>query len=571
MAATPSDRPNLYNGEEPFIFISYSHKDSDLVYPIIDCLLARGYRVWYDDSIYAGTNFVKALAEKIEQCAVFIAMLTPNYTDSAMCVAELRHAFRKNKTLIGVKLKQFELPPEIDFMYGARAFLEKFIYSEEEFYGKLFLSEGLGRCLLPPSQEPTQSGQTSETETTNKAETESTPTPDPPQPPPSRKKPWYVWVLGGLCIVLLVIAIKIIFFPPDPPSGDVTPSPVVTVAVEDFSLFYEDQELGAALTLPQDSRLILLKAVASPAASLADAVFTWQSGDEALLRLTPSADSQSCICELLGAQSGGVRLSVSCGALTKDVTLCLEETPVPTEQPLSPPSSKDIEAAKNASSVVQPNISSYLPQRDTLYVDNLSGRLAVNVYKRPDATDASKIGTAYHGSRVTVLAEQDALSFILYYSQKNELLAAWILTDNLSTAYPAATVKTGSGADVQNARSLGDPEVAWSNYNYPGTKQKYTVLAEPIEGCVCFTLDYQITSRNGTSTQNCAGPRTIYVNTGDEWVQVGQFDFDAVEPIHVVVNLAEPTTLTAVATVASCNSPDTFTFRQSILDVKCQG
>ena len=39
------NRPIAYEGKEPFIFISYSHKDSDRVVPIIEGLQQRGFRV----------------------------------------------------------------------------------------------------------------------------------------------------------------------------------------------------------------------------------------------------------------------------------------------------------------------------------------------------------------------------------------------------------------------------------------------------------------------------------------------------------------------------------------------
>ena len=40
---------NAYEGQEPYIFISYAHKDSNTVLPIIQGLQERGFRVWYRD------------------------------------------------------------------------------------------------------------------------------------------------------------------------------------------------------------------------------------------------------------------------------------------------------------------------------------------------------------------------------------------------------------------------------------------------------------------------------------------------------------------------------------------
>lgn len=50
------DRPVAYEGSEPYIFVSYSHKDSATVLPVISELQAEGFRVWYDASIEAGTE-----------------------------------------------------------------------------------------------------------------------------------------------------------------------------------------------------------------------------------------------------------------------------------------------------------------------------------------------------------------------------------------------------------------------------------------------------------------------------------------------------------------------------------
>ena len=46
-----------YTGSEPYLFISYSHKDTKTVYPILDALHDKKYRIWYDDSCEIGNDF----------------------------------------------------------------------------------------------------------------------------------------------------------------------------------------------------------------------------------------------------------------------------------------------------------------------------------------------------------------------------------------------------------------------------------------------------------------------------------------------------------------------------------
>ena len=50
------ERPFAYNGVEPYIFVSYSHKNCDRVWPVIDRLEKDGYRVWYDYGISPRTE-----------------------------------------------------------------------------------------------------------------------------------------------------------------------------------------------------------------------------------------------------------------------------------------------------------------------------------------------------------------------------------------------------------------------------------------------------------------------------------------------------------------------------------
>ena len=42
-----------YSGDEPYVFISYAHKDSEFVFDEISILNDAGYNIWYDEGIEA--------------------------------------------------------------------------------------------------------------------------------------------------------------------------------------------------------------------------------------------------------------------------------------------------------------------------------------------------------------------------------------------------------------------------------------------------------------------------------------------------------------------------------------
>ncbi len=98
------------------------------------------------------------------------------------------------------------------------------------------------------------------------------------------------------------------------------------------------------------------------------------------------------------------------------------------------------------------------------------------------------------------------------------------------------------------------------------TQQNYTVLSEEVKDCIGFTLDYQIIAENTDVWQNILGPRKVYVKTGGEWVEVGEFPYPDFGAVKVQVWLDHPMDIDAVGTIAQCRLPNTFWFRQVVTD-----
>lgn len=135
-----------YTGDCPFIFVSYSHTDAHLVYPIIERLVLDGYRVWYDDGIHAGEDWTEKVVERLDESRICIAMLSENYVASVNCRNEIAYSINNEKTLIGIKLTDFEMSKRMKFQLGNTLFLERSRYGETEFYERIGLSHGLSEC-----------------------------------------------------------------------------------------------------------------------------------------------------------------------------------------------------------------------------------------------------------------------------------------------------------------------------------------------------------------------------------------------------------------------------------------
>lgn len=100
-----------YKGNEPYIFISYAHRDSEKVFPIIRKLQDASYRVWYDEGVDPGTEWDDNIAGYINRCSVLVAFLTDNYVASKNCKDEISYSRELDKNQLLVYLEDdLDLP-----------------------------------------------------------------------------------------------------------------------------------------------------------------------------------------------------------------------------------------------------------------------------------------------------------------------------------------------------------------------------------------------------------------------------------------------------------------------------
>jgi len=97
-----------YEGNEPYVFISYSHKDKGRVFPVLEYMASIGIRIWYDNGIHPGDNWLETIGNKLNDCAVFISFISNNSLSSHNCKNELNFAVIENKTSLSVILEPVE-------------------------------------------------------------------------------------------------------------------------------------------------------------------------------------------------------------------------------------------------------------------------------------------------------------------------------------------------------------------------------------------------------------------------------------------------------------------------------
>ena len=140
------ERPAAYTGHDPYVFVSYSHRDSDRVWPLILKMQGDGYRIWYDDGLCPAKERDAAIAGHIRECSFFLAFLTENYLESENCCDELAFVREMKKGRALIYLEEVSLPDAMRMRLGRLQAVCWNRDGEKKAYRRLLLMSGLSAC-----------------------------------------------------------------------------------------------------------------------------------------------------------------------------------------------------------------------------------------------------------------------------------------------------------------------------------------------------------------------------------------------------------------------------------------
>lgn len=128
-----------YQGNEPYVFISYSH-DDEIMKDMFMALKDNNVRFWYDNGIKSGAIWRKTISEKINGCISFIVFISKNSVVSENVKDELFFADDKNKKIEFIYLEDVELDDEMHLRFGRRQYISRAKYNTFNDFIKKFLS-----------------------------------------------------------------------------------------------------------------------------------------------------------------------------------------------------------------------------------------------------------------------------------------------------------------------------------------------------------------------------------------------------------------------------------------------
>ena len=112
-----------YEGNEPFLFVSYAHKDDAIVYPIIELLAGLGYRVWYDEGITFGQEWAAEIATHLRRAIICIFAISSNSLGSKYVKDEIHFAYTKDVPIYSIFLENVDLDPALELRLGRFQYL----------------------------------------------------------------------------------------------------------------------------------------------------------------------------------------------------------------------------------------------------------------------------------------------------------------------------------------------------------------------------------------------------------------------------------------------------------------
>ena len=137
----------VYEGSDKYIFVSYSHKDSQKVLPIINELEKEGFRVWYDSGIEAGTEWPEYIEDHLSRAEVVLAFMSPNAIQSRNCRNEINFALDLQKEILIVYLEETELMKGMRLQLNStQSLFRKNHITDETFIRELINAQIIQEC-----------------------------------------------------------------------------------------------------------------------------------------------------------------------------------------------------------------------------------------------------------------------------------------------------------------------------------------------------------------------------------------------------------------------------------------
>ena len=133
-----------YEGPEPYLFVSYSHRDAKVVNEVLKRIDKEKFRMWYDDTMEIGDDFREELRSKIEHSAAILLFISKSSVNSKYCGMEIITAFKYDKRIYPIYLEEDVLvPPAISMILDNLQHVKSEVINSNKYIAKLISLDGV--------------------------------------------------------------------------------------------------------------------------------------------------------------------------------------------------------------------------------------------------------------------------------------------------------------------------------------------------------------------------------------------------------------------------------------------
>ena len=132
-----------------YVFISYSHRDSDVVFPLIKYLDKVGFNTWYDNGIEAGSEWHERIGKALISADAMLVCMSRTADSSQNCRNEINMGLKLKKPMLIVYLEDFALSPGMELQIGT---IQSIYKSRFNTYDDLYYEISKSPILAPCSR-----------------------------------------------------------------------------------------------------------------------------------------------------------------------------------------------------------------------------------------------------------------------------------------------------------------------------------------------------------------------------------------------------------------------------------
>jgi serine phosphatase RsbU (regulator of sigma subunit) len=128
---------DVYQGVEPFLFVSYAHADDAVVLADLQQLHQMGCRIWYDQGINPAEEWPRTISQRLIASKLVLLYLSARALASKWVPREIYLAVQKDKELLPVYLEPLQLPDDLEFQIGRVQALHRYALAPEAYFQQL--------------------------------------------------------------------------------------------------------------------------------------------------------------------------------------------------------------------------------------------------------------------------------------------------------------------------------------------------------------------------------------------------------------------------------------------------